>query len=85
MGGISASVSKDQLEEEFQKFGEIEAFRFLRDRNTAFVEYYKLEDATQAMKNMNGKRIGGEQMRVDFLRSSSRRVSRHFHNMYCFI
>lgn len=85
VGGISASVSKEQLEEDFQKFGEIEAFRFLRDRNTAFVEYFKLEDATQAMRSMNGKRLGGEQIRVDFLRSSSKRVSRHFENMYYYI
>jgi len=36
----------------------------------------KLEDAFEAMKNMNGKKIGGDQIRVDFLRSqSTRRVS----------
>ncbi|XP_022761621.1 flowering time control protein FPA-like isoform X2 [Durio zibethinus] len=69
VGGISQMISKEELEEEFRKFGKIEDFKFLRDRNTAFVEYFRMEDASQAMRSMNGKRIGGEQMRVDFLRS----------------
>ncbi|KAL5998021.1 hypothetical protein ACLOJK_008955 [Asimina triloba] len=69
VGAIGSSVTKEQLEEEFSKFGKIEELKFLRDRNSALVGYYKLEDAVAAMKNMNGKRLGGEQMRVDFLRS----------------
>ncbi|XP_075661321.1 flowering time control protein FPA [Castanea sativa] len=73
VGGISPVVSKEELEEEFLKFGKVEDFKFLRDRNTAFVEYLRLEDASQAMRNMNGKRIGGEQIRVDFLRSQPTR------------
>ncbi|GMY32569.1 flowering time control protein FPA [Fagus crenata] len=73
VGGICPTVSKEELEEEFLKFGKIEDFKFLRDRNTAFVEYLRLEDASQAMRNMNGKRIGGEQIRVDFLRSQPSR------------
>jgi RNA recognition motif-containing protein len=76
VGGISPTVSKEELEEEFLKFGKIEDFKFLRDRNTAFVEFLRLEDASQAMRSMNGKRLGGDQIRVDFLRSQpSRRVS----------
>ncbi|XP_068332419.1 flowering time control protein FPA-like isoform X2 [Pyrus communis] len=51
----------------------MEDFKFLRDRNTAFVEYFKLEDASQAMRNMNGKRLGGDQIRVDYLRSQPSR------------
>ncbi|KAI4324347.1 hypothetical protein L6164_023894 [Bauhinia variegata] len=71
VGGISPAVTKEELESEFRRFGKVEDFKFLRDRNSACVEYFNLEDATQAMKNMNGKRIGGEQIRVDFLRSQS--------------
>ncbi|CAN6725237.1 unnamed protein product [Malus baccata var. baccata] len=73
VGGISPSVSKEELEEEFCKFGKMEDFKFLRDRNTAFVEYFKLEDASQAMRNMNGKRLAGDQIRVDYLRSQPSR------------
>lgn len=76
MAGISPSVAKEELEKEFLRFGKVQEFRFLRDRNTVYVDYVALEDATQALKSMNGKRIGGAPIRVDFLRSqSSRRVS----------
>lgn len=86
VGGISPSVSKEELEEEFLKFGKVEDFKFLRDRNTAFVEYFRLEDASHAMRNMNGKRLGGDQIRVDFLRSQpSRRVSLLFRASMVFL
>ncbi|CAJ1933351.1 unnamed protein product [Sphenostylis stenocarpa] len=71
VGGISPSVTKEELEAEFRKIGKIEDFKFFRDRNTACVEFFNLEDASQAMKIMNGKRIGGEHIRVDFLRSQA--------------
>lgn len=75
MGGISPSVSKDELEAEFSKFGKIEDFRFLRERKTAFIDYYEMDDALQA-RSMNGKRIGGSYLRVDYLRSQApRKVS----------
>ncbi|XP_050237791.1 flowering time control protein FPA isoform X2 [Mercurialis annua] len=73
VGGISPAISEELLEEEFLKFGKIEEFKFVRDLNTAFIEYENLEDALEAMKSMNGKRLGGDQIRVDFLRSQSLR------------
>lgn len=73
VSGINSAVSKEELEEEFSTFGKIEDFKFLRDRNTAYVDYLKLEDASEALKGMNGKRIGGAHIRVDYLRSHSRR------------
>ncbi|KAL2530048.1 Flowering time control protein FPA [Forsythia ovata] len=73
VAGISQSVSKEELEKEFSRFGKIQEFRFLRDRSTAYVNYIRLEDASQALKSMNGKQIGGDQIRVDFLRSHSSR------------
>lgn len=76
MAGISQSISKEELEKEFLRFGKLQEFRFLRDRNTAYVDYVTLDDAAKALKGMNGKRICGDQLRVDYLRShSSKRVS----------
>nr|XP_010927888.1 flowering time control protein FPA isoform X1 [Elaeis guineensis] len=69
IGGISSSVTKEQLEDEFLKFGKIEEHRFFRDRNSALIDYHKTEDAIAAHKNMNGKHLGGEPLRVDFQRS----------------
>ncbi|CAJ2679093.1 unnamed protein product [Trifolium pratense] len=71
VGGISPAVTKEDLEADFRKFGKIEDYKFIRERNTACVEFFNLDDAIQAMKIMNGKRIGGENIRVDFLRSNS--------------
>lgn len=73
VGGISPAVSKEYLKQEFLKFGKIEDFVFNRERNTASMEFLALEDALEAMKNMNGKRMGGDQIRVDFLRSHTLR------------
>ncbi|XP_073275272.1 flowering time control protein FPA-like isoform X1 [Primulina huaijiensis] len=71
VAGISQSISKDELEKEFLRFGTLQEFRFLRDRNTAYVDYVTLDDAAKALRGMNGKRIGGDQLRVDYLRSLS--------------
>ncbi|MQM08897.1 hypothetical protein Taro_041761, partial [Colocasia esculenta] len=73
VGGISSSVTKEQLEDEFLKFGKIEDYKFLRDRNCALIDFYKIDDANAALKSMNGKRFGGEQIRVDYLRSQPSR------------
>lgn len=73
VAGISQSISKEELEREFLRFGNIQELRFLRDRNTAYIDYVRLEDANQALKAMNRKEIGGSQIRVDYLRSQSSR------------
>lgn len=75
VSGISISTSKEDLEEEFSKFGKIADFKFLREKNTAYVDYARLEDATKALKMMHGKYRGGSVLRVDYLRSNSKRVS----------
>jgi RNA recognition motif-containing protein len=86
VGGISPAVTKEDLEADFRKFGKIEDYKFIRDRNTACVEFFNLDDAIQAMKSMNGKRIGGENIRVDFLRSNStKKVSLYFRMLFCFL
>ncbi|GAB4825448.1 hypothetical protein Ancab_008321 [Ancistrocladus abbreviatus] len=77
VGGISSSLTKERLEEEFAKFGKIEDFKFLRDRNTAFVDYVRVEDASAAVKSLNGKQIGADYIRVDFLRSHPLRREQH--------
>ncbi|CAJ1955536.1 unnamed protein product [Sphenostylis stenocarpa] len=71
VGGVSHAVAMEDLEAEFRKFGKIEDFKFFRDRRTACVEFLNLDDALRAMKVMNGKRLGGGYICVDFLRSQS--------------
>eukprot|EP00250_Pteridium_aquilinum_P004236 c14462_g1_i1 orf=152-2680(+) len=69
--GVSETMTKEQLEVEFKKFGPLEDFRLLRDRNSALAEFRKLQDASAAVKGLNKKHIQGEELRVDFLRSQS--------------
>ncbi|KAG9444646.1 hypothetical protein H6P81_015986 [Aristolochia fimbriata] len=69
VGAISPSITREQLEDEFKKYGKIEEHKFFRERSSAIIHYYRVEDAASAVKNMNGKLLGGEQLRVDFLRS----------------
>lgn len=73
VSGVSSSTSKEDLEEEFSKFGKIEDFKFIRDKNTAYIDYSRLDDASKALKTMNGKKRGGNVIRVDYLRSQPKR------------
>ncbi|KAJ8558090.1 hypothetical protein K7X08_004856 [Anisodus acutangulus] len=73
VAGISKSVSKEELEDQFKGFGKIQEFKFIMDRNTAYIDFARLEDAAEALRNMNGKKFGGEQIHVDYLRSQPTR------------
>ncbi|KAL7611972.1 hypothetical protein Lser_V15G05886 [Lactuca serriola] len=73
VSGISSSTTKEDLEEEFSKFGKFEDFKFLRDKNTAYIDYSRLDDASKALKMMHGKKRGGSVIRVDYLRSQPKR------------
>lgn len=71
VGGIMQTVTKEQIEAEFLKFGHVEDLKLFRDRNSAIVAYSKLEDAVSAVKYLNGRQLGSDPIRVDFLRSQS--------------
>jgi len=72
VGGISPSVSKEELEEEFQKFGKVEGFAFSQDQTSAYIDFEKLEDAISAHRSLNGRILGGKELCVDFQRSKGR-------------
>ncbi|KAH9623295.1 hypothetical protein KSS87_006098 [Heliosperma pusillum] len=73
VGGFSSAITKEKLEEELSKFGEIEDFKFIRDRNTALVDFVRVEDASAAVKNLNGLQIEGDNIReqTDFIEMGS--------------
>ncbi|CAM9003386.1 unnamed protein product [Rhodiola kirilowii] len=73
IGGVGRLVTKEKLEESFSRFGKIEEVNFFRDRNIAIIVYFKLEEASQALKTMNGKHLCGDQIRVEYVRSLSTR------------
>ncbi|KAL0292412.1 UNVERIFIED_CONTAM: Flowering time control protein FPA [Sesamum calycinum] len=71
VAGINQCVSKEELEKEFIKFGEIQRLRYVRDQNFAYIYYESVEDAVAAQQSMNGKQIGAHHIHVDFLMSQS--------------
>ncbi|XP_011074231.1 flowering time control protein FPA-like [Sesamum indicum] len=75
VGGINQCVSKEELQKEFVKFGQIKKFRYLRDQHIAYIYYMSVEEAAEALKSMNGKPISGDKIHVDFLKSQSPRES----------
>lgn len=68
-------MSKEDLEEDFSKFGKIEDFEFQQDKRFAIINYFKLDDAIKALKAMHGKNKSGTMIRVDYSRLHSKRVS----------
>jgi RNA recognition motif-containing protein len=85
VGGISLSVSKEELEEEFQKFGKVEGVAFSHDQTSAYVDFEKLEDAISAHRSLNGRTLGGKELCVDFQRSKGRAVCIHYLLDVCFL
>jgi RNA recognition motif-containing protein len=83
VGGISPSVSKEELEEEFQKFGKVEGVAFSQDQTSAYIDFEKLEDAISAHRALNGKTLGGKELCVDFQRSKGRAVCIHSVGWIC--
>lgn len=74
VGGISPSISKQEVEEEFRKFGKIEGVAFSHDQTSAYIDFEKLEDAISAHRALNGTDLGGKELCVDFQRSRGRAV-----------
>lgn len=72
VGGISTSVSKEDIEEEFQKFGKVDSIAFSQDQTSAYIDFENLEDAISAHRSLHGKTLGGKELCVDFQRSKGR-------------
>ncbi|CAK0829007.1 unnamed protein product [Prorocentrum cordatum] len=54
---------KHKLQDVFSKFGEIGDVHLPKDRNFAFVRFQRLQDAEDAMKEMDGKDFEGDELR----------------------
>ncbi|MCO5573984.1 hypothetical protein L7F22_027762 [Adiantum nelumboides] len=69
IGNISTSVTKEQLEAECKRFGAVEDVRVLRERNCAFVDFAKTDDAVAAFENLNKKLFGNDELCVEYVKS----------------
>ena len=71
IGNLSYSVSGNDLQTMFAEFGEVQEAKVIVDRRTnqskgfGFVEMPSNSEADQAIKALNGKFIGGRNIKVN--------------------
>ncbi|MFC1887135.1 RNA recognition motif domain-containing protein, partial [Thermodesulfobacteriota bacterium] len=65
IGNLSSATTEESLKTLFAEFGEVETLKLIKDRFSGrpkgfgFVEMPSNSEADQAIKNLNGKRIDG--------------------------
>ena len=71
VGNLDWNMAEDELRDIFARYGDVVSASIKIDRETGrsrgfgFVEMAKDEEATVAMKALNGTEIGGRELRVD--------------------
>lgn len=76
IGGLAFSTSTDRLREVFAQAGVVESAAVVTDRDTGnsrgfgFVEMATAEDATEAVKQLNGKEVDGRTLKVELANST---------------
>jgi len=66
IGNVSEEITKEQLQKEFAQFGEIESIRILGNKRCAFVNYKEKEHAENALKTLQGKKLGLLEIKINF-------------------
>ena len=71
VGNLSYSITEKQLEELFAEFGEVTSARLITDRDTGrpkgfgFVEMADKAAAESAISALDGREVGGRDLRVN--------------------
>lgn len=70
ISNLSYSLSEDELKEALAAFGEVTSVRIITDRETGrsrgfgFAEFANADSAKAAMEGLNGKDLGGRELRI---------------------
>lgn len=72
IGGLSASVTEEQLRSIFMRFGDIIYTKIPQGKGCGFVQYVDRRAAEIAMAEMNGQVIGNSSVRISWGRSSTK-------------
>jgi RNA recognition motif-containing protein len=70
VGNIAFSTSEDEIRNLFSAYGEVVSVKFINDRETGrfrgfgFVEMDE-NSAAEAVRNLNGKEVGGRSLKVN--------------------
>ena len=84
VGNISFSLSEKDLEDVFAEFGPVNSVKIIKDRETGrskgfgFVEMANPEDGTTAVDAINGREIGGRELKVNEARERDESAPRRF-------
>lgn len=71
VGNIAYTLSDDDLKAAFEAFGAVKTAKIIMDRDTGrskgfgFVEMEDREDGLEAIEQMNGRNLGGRELRVN--------------------
>jgi RNA recognition motif-containing protein len=71
VGNLSHNVTEENIRQEFEAFGKVSSATIVKDkysgqpRGFGFVEMLDQTEATEAIKNLNGKELLGQQMNVN--------------------
>ena len=77
VGNLSREVTKDDLLEAFEEFGQVESVKIITDkvsgesRGFGFVEMPAEAEAQSAINGLNGKELKGETLTVNEARTRS--------------
>jgi RNA recognition motif-containing protein len=76
IGGLAFSTSNERLREVFAQIGGVESAEVVKDRDTGqsrgfgFVEMASAEEASEAVKKLNGHQVDGRTLRVELANST---------------
>jgi RNA recognition motif-containing protein len=83
VGNMNFQTTESDLNDLFKAFGQVTRVHVAVDRETgrsrgfAFVEMYNDEEAARAIAGLDGKDIGGRNLKVNEARPKTERNSRH--------
>ncbi|XP_033230065.1 RNA-binding protein Rsf1-like isoform X2 [Belonocnema kinseyi] len=73
VGGLNESIKKEDLQNEFEKFGKLnKVWVAFNPPGFAFIEFLNMDEAEMACSNMNGSEILGAKLRVEISRGRGR-------------
>ena len=71
VGNLSRGVNEEQLQLQFKQYGHIDSVKINKDRHTgksegvAYIEMPNEPEAKTAIKNLNGKELEGQKIKVE--------------------
>lgn len=77
VGNVNPSMSLEELNAEFSKFGLIESSRILEGKSCAFVNFFQTVDAINAKKELSGKTLKNSVIKVGFAKATARKTENH--------